>query len=240
MVHFKKTKTMKLGLTFMTLLFFQVSFGQKSKTEIKYGLYGSYADPSWYKELTIYENGKFLFYDRVELGTSSKYEGKWNVDNNQLTLYDFKNNKRKPIPTIYKIKKDQLCAIAKYEICFKLQDKKETSKQHIDRIKKVFEDYIKNQESTDSQDNKDLMTKSLKSLEIVNDKNDLDLLINVWMYYNPTDYPDISEIFRILKNSRPQSIEAVKTRIKNKKEWETNETAPYSDLKNLLQRLENE
>lgn len=111
---------------------------------------------------------------------------------------------------------------------------------HIKNIRYVFEDYIQYQESTDSQDDKDLMTKSLKSLTTVIDKDDLDLLINVWMYYDPTDYPDIPEIYRILKDSRPHSIEAVKNRIDNKKEWETDYTASYSDLKYLLKRLENE
>jgi len=114
------------------------------------------------------------------------------------------------------------------------------TKQHIDKISKIFENYIEYQESTDSPDNKDLMSKSLKAITSLTNKDELELLINVWMYYDPTDYPDIPEIYRILKNSRPNSIEAVKNRIDNKKEWETNESAPYSDLKNLLQRLENE
>lgn len=133
-----------------------------------------------------------------------------------------------------------MCSISKDELCFKFQDNEQTNKQHIDNIRKVFEDYIKYQESTDSQDDKDLMTKSLKSIENVSDKDHLDLLINVWMYYDPTDFPDIPEIYRILKASRPYSIEAIKNRIENKKEWETEETAPYSDLKDLLKRLENE
>jgi hypothetical protein len=240
MVHFKKTTTMKFGLTFITLLLFQLSFGQNRKTEIKYGLYGIYADPSFYQELTINENGTFHFYDRVELGTSDKYQGKWKIEKNKITLFDFENNKRKPIPTTYIYKKDQLCSISNDELCFKFQSKDKTNKQHIESIRKVFEDYIKYQESTDSQDDKDLMTKSLKSIENISDKDDLDLLINIWMYYDPTDYPDIPEIYRILKDSRPHSIEAVKNRIDNKKEWETDDTAPYSDLKNLLKRLENE
>lgn len=114
------------------------------------------------------------------------------------------------------------------------------TKQHIDNIRKIFENFIKYQESTDSRDNKDLMSKSLKSITAVTNKDELELLINVWMYYDPTDYPDIPEIYRILKDSRPHSIEAVKNRIYNKKEWETDDSAPYSDLKKLLQGLENE
>ena len=114
------------------------------------------------------------------------------------------------------------------------------TKQHIDKISKIFENYIEYQESTDSPDNKDLMSKSLKAITSLTNKDELELLINVWMYYDPTDYPDNPEIYRILKISRPHSIDAVKNRIDNKKEWESDESAPYSDLKNLLQRLENE
>jgi len=135
----------------------------------------------------------------------------------------------------------------KNDYCYDFGDSKfiemiwnELNVDHSKNIRYVFEDYIQYQESTDSQDDKDLMTKSLKSIASVTDKDDLDLLINVWMYYDPTDYPDIPEIYRILKASRPHSIEAVKNRIDNKKEWETDNTAPYSDLKNLLKRLENE
>ncbi len=115
-----------------------------------------------------------------------------------------------------------------------------TKQSDIETIRIIFNEFISNQESTDTDVNKELMTNSLKSITVVKDKNDLDLLINVWMYYDPTDYPDIPEIYRILKDSRPHSIEAVKNRIDNKKEWETDNTAPYSELQNLLKRLENE
>lgn len=111
---------------------------------------------------------------------------------------------------------------------------------HMKNIRTVFEDYIQYHESTDAQEDKDLMTQSLKSLTTVTNKGDLDLLINVWMYYDPTDYQDIPEVYRILKGSSPQSIEAVKHRMNNKKTWEADDTSPYSDLKNLLKRLENE
>lgn len=59
------------------------------------------------------------------------------------------------------------------------------------------------------------MTKNLQSLTTVTKEEDLDLLLNVWMYYDPTDYPDIAEIYRILELSKPQSIEAIKKRMGN-------------------------
>lgn len=114
------------------------------------------------------------------------------------------------------------------------------NKQTIQNIKFVFDDYVKYQESTDSKAEIDLMTSSLKSLNKITNLNELEVLINVWMYYYPTDFQGIPEINRILKISRPESIEAVKKRMANKKEWENEESAPYSDLKNLLKQLENE
>lgn len=115
-----------------------------------------------------------------------------------------------------------------------------TTKQHIDNIRKIFENYIKYQESTDSPDNKDLMSKSLKSITRLSNKDEVELLINVWMYYDPTDYPSRDLVYNVLKENIKLSIEGVKNRIKNKKEWESEESAPHSDLKRLLKSLENE
>lgn len=105
-------------------------------------------------------------------------------------------------------------------------------------IKRVFDEYIKTQESTDSKEDKELMTESLKSIVKLNDSSELDILINVWMYYDPTDFPCRNLVYDILENSRPESIEAVKNRFRLKKNWETDDTAPYSDLTDLLKRLE--
>ena len=82
------------------------------------------------------------------------------------------------------------------------------------------------------------MAKSLESLNKLIDPNELDILINVWMYYDPTDFPSRNLVYKILENSRPQSVKAVKTRISNKKDWETDDTAPYSELNDLLKQLD--
>lgn len=111
--------------------------------------------------------------------------------------------------------------------------------QAIRNIKAVFEGYVKYPESTDSSADEHLMIKSVEALDKVTDQNELDLLINVWMYYDPTDFPGRNLVYRILENNRPESVTAVKTRISKKKEWETDDTAPYSELKDLLKRLEN-
>lgn len=107
-------------------------------------------------------------------------------------------------------------------------------------IEKVFEDYIKYQESTDSQDDKEMMTKSLESLNSVKSQNNLEILINVWLYYDPTDFPTRKLVYRVLNDNRPESIIAVKKRQENKKEWEREDSAPYSELNYLLTELEKE
>lgn len=133
----------------------------------------------------------------------------------------------------------------KNDYCFDIGDDelienlwKELNEIHIQNIKNIFDDYVKYQESTDSEDDKDSMTKNLESLNKVTDPNELDILINVWMYYDPTDFPCRNLVFKILENSRPESITAIKTRIKNKKEWEMDDTAPYSELNDLLRQID--
>jgi len=107
----------------------------------------------------------------------------------------------------------------------------------IKAIKRVFDDYVAYNESTDSKDNKDLMTNSLQSLNKVTDQKHLEILINVWMYYDPTDFPSRDLVVKILKNSKPESIIAIKARIKNKKSWEKDDTAPYTELNDLLKQI---
>jgi hypothetical protein len=113
--------------------------------------------------------------------------------------------------------------------------KKDSAIFHINRL---FCNYISQRESTDTYENKSLMSKSLQSISKLNKRDDLLLLIHVWMYYDPTDFAETSEVIRILMSSKPESIQAVKYRIKHRKKWERHKIAPYSDLKWLLHQLE--
>ncbi len=108
----------------------------------------------------------------------------------------------------------------------------------IKKIEAIFNEYIKYSESTDSEENKKAMTKSLNSLNRVTKPEDLELLLNVWMYYDPTDYPTRVLVFKVLKQNDKDSQSAIKARIKNKKDWEEEDGAPYSELKYLLHKLE--
>jgi hypothetical protein len=114
-----------------------------------------------------------------------------------------------------------------------------TYTQAMKNIRGIFEDYKTNEEAIESEDNKQTMTKSLKSLRSVTDKNDLELLINIWNYYDPTDYSCRGEIYDILLQNKTISINAVKNRMKHKMSWERADLSG-TEFKNLLEQLENE
>lgn len=114
-----------------------------------------------------------------------------------------------------------------------------TYQQAIAHIKSIFEDYKTNEEGIESEENKTVMTKSLNSLQNVTNKKDLQLLINVWNYYDPTDYSCRDKIYKILLQNKETSINALKDRMKNKMSWE-NADLSGTEFKNLLTQLENE
>lgn len=110
--------------------------------------------------------------------------------------------------------------------------------ENINKIKYIFDEYLVYQESVESPTNKDIVMESLKSLNSITNSGDLELLINMWMYYDPTDFPTRDLVFNVLKKNKALSKEAIEKRIKNKKEWEDKSTAPFSDLRFLLKEIE--
>lgn len=112
------------------------------------------------------------------------------------------------------------------------------NKQCLDLISDIFNRFVEAKESTDSKLNQEVVTNCLRQLKKLSKKEDLNLIINCWMYYDPTDFPSRHLMVELLLNSRPESINALKERIENKKSWEKEGSAPYSELKDLLKVLE--
>jgi len=109
----------------------------------------------------------------------------------------------------------------------------------IKTVERIFNQYNEFEESTDSQDNLDSLKQSFSNLEKgMLSKADLTLIINVWMYYTVTDFQTRMHTENVLLYHREKSIEAVKDRMNNKLEWETNDSAPFSGLDYLLRKLE--
>jgi len=107
----------------------------------------------------------------------------------------------------------------------------------INTINKIFNSYIKKSENIDSKKNKELFTKVVKSLKNVTDQKNLLVLVNVWMYYDPTDLPTRELVEPIFFNNKKAAAIAVRNRIKNKKKWEMKDRPPYSELYSLLAAL---
>ncbi|MEK9158331.1 MAG: hypothetical protein AAB638_04100 [Patescibacteria group bacterium] len=114
---------------------------------------------------------------------------------------------------------------------------RENEKQSIKTIEQIFNSYIKQKENSDSEDNRIKMELSLKSLETKCDSKYLPTLIEVWMYYDPTDFPTRKFVLPILLRDKSEGLRAIEKRIKEKKKWETNDTAPFSDLLSLRDEL---
>jgi hypothetical protein len=115
-----------------------------------------------------------------------------------------------------------------------ITENKETPIETIDRI---FKSYNKQSESADSQTNKDAMENALQSLVMKSDVWNLPLLINVWMYYDPTDFPTRLLIQPIFTKNKEATLSAIDKRLSNKKKWEKDETAPYSELISFKDKL---
>jgi hypothetical protein len=134
---------MKFVLTFIIVLTsVQIIFGQENKTALIYGVYGIYSEPeiferssiwekrpiyySYYtkpwKELEIYENGTFSFYEKYGELRVSNYLGKYKIKKDKIILYGFKNDKSRPIPTKFHIRENHLCSITKTEVCYERQE----------------------------------------------------------------------------------------------------------------------
>lgn len=110
---------------------------------------------------------------------------------------------------------DQPCKECWGDECDEIENRVEKTNNSIEVIKNIFNEYIKYQESTDSQENKELLTKNIKSLDKVTKPEDLELLINVWMYYDPTDFSCRDLVINVLKNNRLESIKAIYSRKNN-------------------------
>ena len=115
--------------------------------------------------------------------------------------------------------------------------KASSSEKPIKTVKRVFKEYIKYSESTDSQENKDTVSKALKRLQASSKEKDLSLLIEVWMYYDPTDFPTRELIEPIFYKNKEAASKAIHTRIRMRAKRENKENAPFSDLIDLQTRL---
>ena len=115
--------------------------------------------------------------------------------------------------------------------------KASSSETPIKTVKRVFKDYIKNSESTDSQENKDSISKALKRLQVSSKEKDLSLLIEVWMYYDPTDFPTRGLIEPIFFKNKTSAHNATRMRILMRAKGEDKDSAPFSDLYDLRNRL---
>ena len=109
-------------------------------------------------------------------------------------------------------------------------------------IERIFSSYISFQESTDSNENKDSLKYAIQQIGDGPkwiDSTSLQLLLDIWMYYDPTDFPTRNYVEARLKEDVIASTAAVDKRIQQKKDWENPEYAPFAELPYLKRLLIN-
>lgn len=134
----------------------------------------------WYGSSKM-QDFKFLWTDKAkQLGRwITTYENDFTSDNVFITAAK-QNDFRKVDQPCRECHGDDECDF--------MENLKNVEAHPVDTIKRIFYDYVENTESTDSPDEKQFMTRGLNTLQTVTDTTALELLINVWMYYDPTDF----------------------------------------------------
>jgi hypothetical protein len=123
-----------------------------------------------------------------------------------------------------------------YSLSFFAQATPPRTETPIKTVDRIFKEYVKFNDS-DSDDNKSKMEKSFLAVKDNCRPVDLELLINVWMYYDPTDFKTRELIEPIFFKYKKASLDAVKKRLNHKRKSEAVDMAPYTDLLNLKNRL---
>ena len=110
------------------------------------------------------------------------------------------------------------------------EDSTQSIAEEIEIMEIVFTAYAGERESTDSPANKEAIKSALQNLDTSLNEESLRLIIDVWMYYDPTDFPTRDLAENVLFKNRESAIKAIEYRINNMREWESIDSAPYNEL----------
>ena len=108
-------------------------------------------------------------------------------------------------------------------------------KDALKNIRKIYNEFIVDEDGIDGEDNKNTMTQCLDNLQEVTNKKDLELLVDVWYYYDPTDYSCRDLVLRVLLLNKAKSIDIVKNKLKY---IQKSDDTLYNDYNHLLSQLE--
>lgn len=111
----------------------------------------------------------------------------------------------------------------------------------IANIQIVFEEYMKATDSSiprqEKETNSALMAQSLNEIMVPLDYPEYRLLLDVWMYYDPTGFETKNYVIKALSIDKRLAEKAILKRIVEKNENENPDEPPLSELKELLKLL---
>jgi len=111
---------------------------------------------------------------------------------------------------------------------------KNLNSKNIKTIRHIYSEFISSEEDTDSEDNKTAMTKAIKSLKDNLSVKEIDLLIEIWLQYDPMDFPTKDLVLPILKKNAKATLLEINKQLKKKIDTESSTFNDVTILKKAL------
>jgi hypothetical protein len=106
-------------------------------------------------------------------------------------------------------------------------------------LKNVFSDYVKYQESTDSEINKRKFINALQQVKNNQLTSAIPLLLDIYLYYYPTDFPTREYVLDVFYSMRGAALVEVERKlIIERKKIKSEEDWPYDELLYLKEKLQ--
>jgi hypothetical protein len=107
----------------------------------------------------------------------------------------------------------------------------------LQELKAVFTEYVKYPESVDEQEDKDRLILALKKVEEQKISNCIPVIIDIYLYYDPTDFPTRDLVIQTLKPLYKQAFPLITKRIAIEKKKHAANEFPVQDLEYLVNSI---
>lgn len=104
-------------------------------------------------------------------------------------------------------------------------------------MQRIFDNFVKYEDHVDSKDNKEMMKKGFRYFQENPSNAPWQLLLNIWMYYDATDFDGLPLLETLFNNNRKAVLAAIEYRQHHKFNWESADSSPFTDLEKLKKRL---
>jgi hypothetical protein len=113
----------------------------------------------------------------------------------------------------------------------------------VQTINRIFTAYMAQAEATDILENKEAMAMAINTLKKDDaktyDKKELNLLVRVWLDYNPPNFRTRKLVEPLLSRNKVATIEVINELLLYTQSWQSRNSSPGSDLEKLREKIYN-